>query len=81
MKQVARFVRSAMPTALRRKISTYLAIGPEPEDNDFPSIEPDRRTLANLGFAPRFCVDIGAYNGDWTRLCRSVFPTTSVFFK
>jgi FkbM family methyltransferase len=37
------------------------------------------RTLANLGFAPRFCVDIGAYNGDWTRLCRSVFPTTSVY--
>jgi hypothetical protein len=48
MKRVARFVRSAMPTALRRKISTYLAIGPEPEDNDFPSIEPHSALLPIL---------------------------------
>ena len=35
--------------------------------------------LANLGFSPRTILDIGAYQGEWTKMARLVFPKSKIF--
>lgn len=35
-------------------------------------------TLKQLGFSCNFCVDIGAYHGEWTRTLKNIFPGSSV---
>ena len=37
------------------------------------------RNLKRKGFAPRLIVDIGAYDGRWTRMIKGVFPESRVF--
>ena len=44
---------------------------------DAPSMEWSFRNLRRLGFDPRFIVDIGAYNGEWTAMARAEFPEAS----
>lgn len=43
-------------------------------------ITPDMATglhlLAQRGFAPRTIVDVGAYEGQWTRLAREIWPSS-----
>lgn len=34
--------------------------------------------LRAAGFEPRAVIDVGAYRGDWTRLCRRIFPNAPV---
>lgn len=36
------------------------------------------RRLRKKGFAPGFIIDVGAYEGNWTRLARRVFPDVPV---
>lgn len=35
--------------------------------------------LSNYGFSPRSILDIGAYQGDWTRMIKVIFPLSKVF--
>ena len=38
-------------------------------------------TLLNMkrnGFSPKVIIDVGAYSGDWTRLCKCLFPVSQV---
>lgn len=44
---------------------------PNPEEKAY-------RRLAQRGFAPAAIVDVGAYEGNWTRLAKRVFPDASV---
>jgi len=39
-----------------------------------PDMEFGLRLLRRNGFAPRVVVDVGAYKGDWAKLCRTIFP-------
>jgi len=43
-----------------------------------PDVEISLRRLQRAGFAPRAVIDVGANIGDWTRLCRRVFPEVRV---
>lgn len=36
------------------------------------------RRLSGLGFKPRGIIDVGAYEGNWARLARRVFPDTPI---
>lgn len=42
-----------------------------------PSMEWSLRNMRRLGFDPPGIVDIGAYEGEWTSMARSVFPEAS----
>lgn len=44
----------------------------------FPSQPAAFLTLRNKGWIPQTCIDVGAYNGDWAREFRSIFPEASV---
>lgn len=35
--------------------------------------------LGSYGFSPRTILDIGAYQGDWTRMMKVIFPLSRVF--
>lgn len=79
-RQLAQLLRTATPRRIRRgmaRIGDY-ATADIRETVAFPSIELALRTLRDLGFEPRVCVDIGAYEGTWTRMCRSIFPNAEV---
>lgn len=41
-------------------------------------LEEALRRLRARGFDPAFSVDVGAYQGEWAQLCRSVFPASKV---
>ena len=43
-----------------------------------PSMESSLRRLKRNGFAPRVVIDVGAYRGEWTRLCKRLFPYVQV---
>jgi FkbM family methyltransferase len=79
-KQLAQFVRSITPRAMRRsaaRVGNYLTADMQ-GSIAFPSIELSLKTLRSLGFEPGFCVDVGAYRGEWTQLFKSIFPDTRV---
>lgn len=35
--------------------------------------------LANLSFSPRTILDIGAYQGEWTKMVHQIFPLAKIF--
>jgi FkbM family methyltransferase len=89
MKALARFIRSITPVSLRkaiRRTGTFFGTGlesvaPSPgleSAAQFPSIEGALRTLHQQGMRPNFCVDVGAYRGEWTQLFKAVFPMAKV---
>jgi FkbM family methyltransferase len=43
-----------------------------------PDIEVSLHRLQRAGFAPRAVIDVGANVGDWTRMCRRVFPAVRI---
>lgn len=80
-KQVAYFLRSLTPAPVREGLARagqFIAAG-LPHDPNFPSVYRSLNVLARLGFRPNFCVDVGAYHGEWTKIFKSVFPGTRIF--
>lgn len=47
-------------------------------DQAYPSLEATLTSLRRRGFTADRVIDVGAYRGDWTRLCLSVFPAARV---
>jgi len=47
-------------------------------DLGVPSIDRTLYAMRANGFHPQTVLDIGAYKGDWMKLCRSVWPASSV---
>ncbi len=43
-----------------------------------PSQESSFKNIRTLGFSPGFCLDIGAYEGYWTREFKQIFPDCAV---
>jgi len=43
-----------------------------------PNMELGLRAMAANGFAPRSIVDVGAFEGDWSRLAKRVWPAASL---
>jgi FkbM family methyltransferase len=79
-KRIAYFVRSVAPISVLRGMARAGAFmgAAVPGDATFPSIDSSLKVLSQLGFHPTFCVDVGAYHGEWTTMFKSVFPQTRV---
>lgn len=58
-----------LPKAWKRDIKWTLGI---------PDMAASLTNMKRLGFSPRIVLDIGAYDGDWTRMCKSLFPSGRV---
>jgi FkbM family methyltransferase len=46
--------------------------------DDLPLDEQAYRRLAASGYAPASIIDVGAHDGNWTRLARRIFPDASI---
>jgi len=57
------------PEALKRRIKQSLAV---------PSMELSLIGMRRNGFNPSLIVDVGAYVGDWARLCHRLFPAAAI---
>ena len=57
-----------MTAGLRELASTVLG------RRYIPPEEEAYQRLKSKGFKPAFMIDLGAYQGEWTRLARRVFP-------
>jgi len=45
---------------------------------EVPDTEHSLRRMKRIGFEPHRVIDVGAYAGDWTRICKRVFPQAQV---
>jgi FkbM family methyltransferase len=61
--------QTLLPATVKRRIKDRLGV---------PSMESSLRNLRTNGFCPRTTLDIGAYHGEWTQLCKSIWPDCSV---
>jgi FkbM family methyltransferase len=43
-----------------------------------PDVRWSLRQLAGHGFSPRAIVDVGAFHGDWAKICLEIFPDAEV---
>jgi FkbM family methyltransferase len=44
-----------------------------------PSMNFGLRSVASRGFAPKCIVDVGAYEGEWSKLAKSIWPESNLF--
>jgi FkbM family methyltransferase len=61
--------KAVVPETLKRELRRSLPI---------PDTEACLSRMQRNGFQPKLVVDVGAYVGDWTRMCRRVFPDASI---
>jgi len=76
VKDLATKAKAVMPLPVRRTIGRAGSFFGD--SLKYPDMALSLRNLARLGFRPRFIVDVGAYQGEWTQLCRAAFPETPV---
>lgn len=48
------------------------------DKSGLPSQETSLKRIRNLGFQPRQCLDIGAYEGFWTQEFKAIFPSCAM---
>jgi len=64
---------SSFKSLLPKKVKQYAR-----EVLRIPTLEGSLQIMRRNGFAPSTVIDIGAYAGDWTRLCKRLFPNSYV---
>jgi FkbM family methyltransferase len=62
-------MKNVIPESVKKTIKDRLGV---------PSVEAGLLHLRTNGFTPRVALDIGAYQGEWTVLCKRVWPGCSV---
>jgi len=62
-------LKRLIPAKAKKKLRDKLGV---------PSQENSFTNIRNLGFDPKFCLDIGAYEGMWTRDFKQIFPDCAV---
>ncbi|MBP6688255.1 MAG: FkbM family methyltransferase, partial [Lacibacter sp.] len=63
------FIKKLIPSGYKRNIKEQLGV---------PSLHWSLQNIKLLGFTPSFVVDIGAYEGYWTRDFLEVYPDTKI---
>lgn len=63
------FIKKLIPSGYKRAIKEQLGV---------PSLHWSLQNIKRLGFIPSFVVDIGAYEGYWTRDFLEVYPSTRI---
>jgi len=64
---------SILPASLKRSLSRLLGA-----QSYFPDEQAAYRRLVSKGWQPAGIVDVGAYQGSWTRMVREIFPNVPV---
>lgn len=82
---IKRTIRHGTNSRIRAAVArAAFASMPDPEKDDLGrqwqmvSMESSLRQLFRLGFRPDGIVDVGAFQGDWTRMARAAFPDAAI---
>lgn len=78
--------RKSLPEGLRQFfLKSGFALAPEAlpravfeNFHEWSWLDSSLQALKDRGFAPRTILDIGAYQGEWTRTAKAIFPEASV---
>src|SRR5579862_62187 len=62
-------ITGLLPPDVKSRLKGFLHI---------PDMEYSLLRLSRVGFRPQATIDIGANHGDWSRMCRRVFPGTRI---
>jgi FkbM family methyltransferase len=65
-----RTVSPLMPQSWKRQVKSSLFGVPDTESSLW--------RMKKLGFSPRTVIDVGAYVGEWTQTCKTIFPAARV---
>ena len=63
------FLLKSIPSDLQRRLAVHLGV---------PDIRWSLRQLRRFGFVPNNIMDVGAFRGDWTKICLEIFPDASI---
>lgn len=66
---IVNYLNRLIPQQVKKKIREKMGV---------PSQEISLTNLRQLGFSPKFCLDIGAYEGYWTADFKKIFPGCAV---
>lgn len=61
--------KALLPEGLKCQLKTLLGV---------PNVESSLVLMKRNGFSPKVVLDVGAYRGDWTRICKRIFPAARV---
>lgn len=63
-------IKSLFPEKAKKLLKEKLGV---------PSQESSLKRIRGFGFSPKYCLDIGAYTGNWALDFKSIFPDCSIF--
>jgi FkbM family methyltransferase len=66
---ILNYLNRLIPQKVKKNIRKKLGV---------PSQETSLTNIKRLGFSPKFCVDIGAYEGYWTVDFKKIFPDCAI---
>jgi hypothetical protein len=66
---VLRVLLENIPSKLKRRIGVHLGT---------PDLFCSLKQLRKFGFVPKNIMDVGAFQGGWTKICLDVFPEAIV---
>lgn len=66
---LGRLVKGMVPSRWKEEIKNYFGV---------PSVGMSLRLLRANGFHPTVVIDVGAYRGDWAKLCNEIWPDASI---
>jgi FkbM family methyltransferase len=68
-RSVLGFLLKAIPPDLKRRLSVHMGV---------PDIRWSLKQLRRFGFVPNSIMDVGAFRGDWTKVCIEIFPEARI---
>ena len=81
VKSFCKSVRKCTPDKLRMlsyRFGTFMAAGADSQKRHFPDMRNTLQALSDHGFKPAYCVDVGAYKGEWTIMFKELFPLSRI---
>jgi len=63
------FLKNIIPQGFKKNLKAKLGV---------PNQESSLKNIRRLGFSPKFCLDIGAYEGYWAQNFKQIFPDCAV---
>lgn len=64
-----RQLKALLPERVKSRVKMTLGV---------PNVEFSLLNMKRNGFSPRVVIDVGAYRGDWTSMCKHIFPAARV---
>lgn len=68
-RKILELLFATIPCTWKKRLGVYLGV---------PDLRQSLMQLRRFGFSPKTVIDVGAFHGDWTRICLEVFPKTEI---